>query len=62
MRPLVLLKVQTVVPQLLCVAVIKNVLVPTAAKTATPVVGLKPGAVEPVNAVVDALYVEFAAK
>lgn len=54
-RPLVLLKVHTVVPQLACVAVKRNVLVPTAENTATPVVGLKPGAVELENAVDDAL-------
>jgi hypothetical protein len=49
-RPFVLLKVHTVVPQLAWVAVSSKVLVPTAENTATPVVGLKPGAVELVKA------------
>ena len=60
--PLPLLKVHTLVPQFACVAVSKKVLVPTAENKATPVVGLKPGAVELVKADDDALYVELAAK
>jgi len=44
-RPLTLLNVQTFEPQLACVAVIMNVLVPIAAATATPVVALNPGGV-----------------
>ena len=60
--PLPLLKVHTLVPQFACVAVNKNVLVPTAENTFTPVVGLKPGVVELVHADDDPLYVEFAAK
>jgi hypothetical protein len=50
-----LLNVQTFVLQLLWVAVNRNVLVPTADRTATPVVGLKPGAVELVKAEDEAL-------
>ena len=57
-----LLKVQTFVPQFACVAVNRKVLVPTAACTATPVVGLNPGAVELVKAEEEALYIELAAK
>ena len=53
--PSALLNVHTVVPQFECVAVSRNVLVPTAANTATPVVGLKPGAVELEKADDDAL-------
>jgi hypothetical protein len=52
---LALLKVQVVVLQLACVAVKRNVLVPIAEVTLTPVVGLKPGAVEEVNAEDEAL-------
>jgi len=43
--PLMLLKVQLELPQFACVAVIRKVLVPTAAVTVTPVVALKPGGV-----------------
>jgi len=47
--PLPLLKVHTLVLQFACVAVIKKVLVPASATTATPVVGLNPGGVpEPI--------------
>lgn len=55
MRPLPLLKVQETPLQLLWVAVNKKVLVPAAEVTVTPVVGLKPGAVEPVKALDDTL-------
>ena len=48
--PLPLLNVQDTLVQLVCVAVNKNVLLPTADVTLTPVVGLKPGAVEFVHA------------
>jgi len=60
--PLPLLKVQTLVPQFACVAVNKNVFVPTAERRATPVVGLKPGAVPLDHADDEDLYAEFAAK
>ena len=53
--PLPLLKVQDTPEQLVCVAVNTNVLLPTADVTATPVVGLKPGAVVFVQALPDVL-------
>ena len=58
--PETLLKVQVALPQFVCVAVIRKVLVPTAPVTVTPVVGLNPGGVPVV--IVPPLYVEFAAK
>ncbi len=48
--PLLLLNVQDTPEQLVCVAVNKKVLLPTADVTATPVVGLNPGAVVLVHA------------
>jgi len=50
-----LLKVQTFAPQFAWVAVSTKVLVPTAARTATPVVGVNPDAVELVKADEEAL-------
>lgn len=43
--PVMLLKVHLELPQFVCVAVIRKVLVPTPAVTVTPVVALKPGGV-----------------
>jgi len=58
--PVALLKVQVLVPQLLCCAVSWNVFVPTVAMTVTPFVALNPGGVP--DDIVPDLYVEFAAK
>jgi len=65
MVPLVLLNVHTVVPQFECVAVNRNVFVPDAERTSTPVVALNPatvGLAPPTHAEDDVLYAELAAK